>query len=101
MKISYVTIGNALNIHNWSGLEYYIANTLGKYAGEIDYIGDLKIKKRFGLRPMQILYRLIGQRYDAVRDPHFALQCSNQVKTLLKPDTDIVFSTGTVATALL
>ncbi|WP_017733602.1 glycosyltransferase [Nafulsella turpanensis] len=101
MKISYVTIGNALDIHNWSGLEYYIAKALEDHVGEVNYIGNLTIKKKLGLRQKQVLYRLIGQRYDAVRTPFFARQCSQQVKSLLKPDTDIIFSPGSVATALL
>ena len=101
MKISYVTIGNALDVHNWSGLEFYIAKALEQHVGEVNYIGNLSIKKKLGLRPKQILYRLIGQRYDAVRNPFFAAQCSQQVKSLLRPDTDIVFSPGSVATALL
>src|SRR5690554_4529940 len=101
MKISYVTIGSALNIHNWSGLEYNIGRALENHVGEVNYIGNLQIKKRFGLRAVKILHRLVGQRYDTVRDPHFALQCSQQVKSLLKSDTDVIFSPGSVATALL
>lgn len=101
MKISYVTIGNALNHHNWSGLEYNIGKTLENYVGEVNYIGDLKIKKRLLLKPTKIFYRLMGKRYDGVRDPHFAIQCSEQVKSMMKPDTDIIFSPGSIATALL
>lgn len=101
MNISYVTIGNGLDIHNWSGLEYYIGNTLHKYAGEVNYIGNLKIRKKWHLRPTQIMYRLIRKRYDGVRDPYFARQCSSYIETCLKPDTDVIFSPGTVATSLL
>lgn len=101
MKISYITIGDALNIHNWSGLEFNIAKTLENQGGELDYIGNLKIVKRPFLYPRKFMYRMIGKRYDTVRDPHFAEQCSIQVKRFLKSDTEIVFSPGSVATALL
>ena len=101
MKISYVTLGKATNILNWSGLEFNIAKALENHVGHVNYIGDLSVKKRIDLRPRKILYRLIGQRYDTVRDPHFALQCSQKVSSMLKPDTDVVFSPGSVATALL
>lgn len=101
MKISYVTIGNALNVHNWSGLEYNIARTLEQYVGELDLIGDLKITKSPFLFPKKMMYRMVGQRYDTVRDPHFARQCSDHVQRMIKSDTDIIFSPGTVATSLL
>lgn len=101
MKISYVTIGNASNIHSWSGLEYFISKTLENYVGEVSYIGDLKVKNKLGLRQKQIFYRLIGQRYDAVRNLHFANECSKQIQPLISTDTDVVFSPGSVATSLL
>lgn len=101
MHISYVTIGDSRNIHNWSGLEYYIGNALQEHAGEVNYIGNLEIRKKWSLRPTKIMYRLLGKRFDGVRDPHFALQCSRYVESCLHHDTDVVFSPGTVATALL
>ena len=101
MKISYVTIGNAQDIHNWSGLEYYIARTLEDHVGEVRYIGDIQVEQMPGLRPKQIFYRLIGQRYDGVRSQYFAKQCADWVRPRIKHDTDVIFSPGSVATAFL
>lgn len=101
MKITYVTIGNASNIHNWSGLEYNIAQTLKAQFGHVEFIGDLKITHGFSVLSKKILYRLIGKRFDNVRDSNFALQCSKQISDFLKQDTDVIFSPGSVATAFL
>lgn len=101
MKIDYVTIGNASDIHNWSGLEYNIAQTLGNHVGQVNYIGNLKIKDSFYSFNKRLLYRLFGNRIVWAREPSFAQQCANQVKSRIQADTDIVFSPGTVATALL
>ena len=101
MRVTYITIGNAQNIHNWSGLEYYISKTLEEHVGEVSYLGDIQVKQKIELRPKQLFYRLIGQRYDAVRNPYFAEQCAQWIGARLNPHADIVFSPGSVATAFL
>ena len=45
LKIAYISIYDSTDVHKWSGLGYYIAKTLEKYVGDIDYIGNLKTKR--------------------------------------------------------
>ncbi len=45
LKIAYVSIYDSTDVHNWSGLGYYIAKALEKHVGDIDFIGNLKTKR--------------------------------------------------------
>ena len=107
MKIAYVTRYNAKNIRSWSGLGYYIAECLEKQSISVEYIGSLKEKFGFVLKPKQYLYNYVlknlpNQRYLRDRDPiilkHYAQQVSSK---LSKINTDIVFSPGTIPIAYL
>lgn len=45
LKIAYVTVYDGTNVNNWSGLGYYISETLKKHVGEVEFIGNLKSRK--------------------------------------------------------
>ncbi len=101
MKISYVTTYNSLDIHNWSGLGHYIAKSLEFQKASIDYIGDLNALPHLALILKKMLYTKLGKNFSFEREPYMAMQFSKQVNAILKPDTDIVFSPGTIPIAYL
>ena len=102
MKISYVTIYNALDIHNWSGLGYSIAKTLENQNAELDYIGNLQTRINSVLKFKQRVYKKFSKKiFDINREPFIAKQYAEQVKLYLNPETDIIFSPGSIPIALL
>lgn len=102
MKISYVTRYDALDIHNWSGLGYSIAKMLENQDTDIQYIGNLETKVNF-INQLQgkICGRIFGKKFDKAKTPFVAKKYAEQVKARLSADTDIVFSVGSIVTALL
>jgi glycosyltransferase involved in cell wall biosynthesis len=101
MKISYVTISNALDIHSWSGLEFHIAKALEAQSADIDYISNLEVKQNLEIKLKRIFYKLNGLQLDPLREPFVVNHFCKLIKSRLKKDTDIIFSTGSVATAML
>ena len=47
LKIAYVTSYDAKDVNNWSGLGVYIARTLEKYIGDVEYIGAMDYRESF------------------------------------------------------
>ena len=45
LKIAYITTYDATDVNNWSGLGYYIAKTLEKHVGDIEYVGNLNYRQ--------------------------------------------------------
>jgi glycosyltransferase involved in cell wall biosynthesis len=100
MRISYVTHYDASDIHKWSGLGYYISKSLESPTTEIDYI-SLQIKLSFMLKLKARIYKQLGQSFDFNRTPSVAKQCSRQIQSLLKFNSDVVFSPSSIYTAAL
>ncbi|MBN8707301.1 MAG: hypothetical protein J0L62_15625 [Bacteroidetes bacterium] len=63
MKISYVTDYDATNILNWSGLGYYMAKSLADQNAEVDFVGNLKIRRTLPLLIKKAFYTSIGQDF--------------------------------------
>jgi len=102
MKITYVTTGDANDIHYWSGLSYNIAKALEKQGAEIEYIDNLSAKKSFFDLVRRIFVRLIFHKgIPADRTFAIAKQYAKEIEKRLSPDTDIVFSPGSLPIALL
>lgn len=105
MKISYVSVFNALDIKSWSGTVYYMAKALETQNAQMDYIGDLKknltipLKMKIGL--LKLFYNAGGKNFDYERDLSTAKQFADQIKTSLKPGTDIIFSSGCTQLSML
>jgi len=102
MKISYVTRYDASDIHNWSGLGYSIAKMLENQDINIQYIGNLETKINFITQLKgKICSRILRKKFDKTKTPFVAKKYAEQVKARLSADTDIVFSVGSIATAML
>ncbi|GEO07612.1 glycosyltransferase family 4 protein [Segetibacter aerophilus] len=100
MKIAYVTTYNALDIHKWSGLGYYIAKSIEDQSNEIEYIGNLNAKPNLSLRLKSKLYEKLGKNFALEREPYIAKQYARQAERLVKK-SNIFFSPGTIPTAFL
>ncbi|MCF0074498.1 glycosyltransferase family 4 protein [Dyadobacter sp. CY261] len=101
MKIAYTTIYDAQDIHKWSGLGYMIANALERQGNEIDFIGGLKSSPAIDMYLKKLYFKILRKDFDFGREPHTASEYGKQIKALLKDDTDIIFSPGTIPISLL
>lgn len=102
MKISYITRYDASDIHNWSGLGYSIAKMLENQHADIQYIGNLETPVNFMTKLKgKICGRVFKKKFDNIRTPFAAQKYAEQVKKRLSANTDLVFSPGSIATALL
>lgn len=99
MKISYITTYDATDIHNWSGLGYYISNALANQNAEIEYIGNLDVQSDLWLNMKRMYYHLANKSYDISRDPNVAKGFSKQAESRISLDSDIIFSPGSIPIA--
>jgi len=103
LKIAYVTTYDGRNVNNWSGLSYYIANTLQKYIGEVYFIGNLN-KKTFLINTLKRGFAKIieGKSFHIDRTKEIGIYYAEQVKNQIKNNKyDIIFSPGTIPIAYL
>jgi len=104
MKLAYVTPYDARDINNWSGLGYYIAQSLQGEAVSLDYVGPLK--DRFSSKLLRKYKRhyheLFHKKY--LRDPEpfilkdYAKQISQKMSST---NPDVVFSPTSIPIAYL
>ncbi|PSM45864.1 group 1 glycosyl transferase [Chroococcidiopsis sp. CCALA 051] len=102
MKISYVTTYDAKDVRNWSGLGYYIAQSLKDRLISIDYIGSLREKYKLLFKAKKLVYKsLFHKMYLRDREPLILKNYAHQIKKQLSTDASIVFSPGTIPIAYL
>ena len=103
MKIAYVTIYDALNVKNWSGAGYYMANALKNESISLDYIGALTEKNSRVVKAKKYLYRhVVKKRYLQDREPIILRDYARQVTAKLAGiKSDVVFSPGSIPIAYL
>jgi glycosyltransferase involved in cell wall biosynthesis len=101
MNISYVSTYDAQNILNWSGLGYNIAKALENQDNKLDYITvDYKFNLAQRLRS-KFYNRILGRVLDLQRTPKRSKQFAHQISTKIKPDSELIFSPGTLPLSLL
>lgn len=103
MKIAYVTTYDATDVRQWSGLGYYIPQSLKNQALSVEYIGSLKERSSLLSKVKQRLYSsFFHKTYLNHREPLILKDYAHQVnKRLSSLDTNIVFSPGTIPIAYL
>ena len=102
MKIAYVTPYKSTDILSWSGLGFYIAQSLKEQAIEIKHIDSLREKYSVLFKAKKAFYLLLKKRYLLDREPVIIKDYANQVyKRLSQTNVDLVFSTGTIPIAYL
>lgn len=101
MKISYITFYDAADIHKWSGTGYYISRALEMQKAELDYISGTDIPPGINQRLMDLYGKIINRKYNYRRTISFARKFAEQTIPLMKNDSRVVFSPGSVAISLM
>jgi glycosyltransferase involved in cell wall biosynthesis len=105
MKISYITDYDAQDVKSWSGTPYYMSQSLGQIASQLEYIGPLQTSRRSKLsfRSRQIWHKLLeGKRYIRDADLQILKQFGRQTRLRLnQSDSDLIFSPTTYTLAYL
>jgi glycosyltransferase involved in cell wall biosynthesis len=101
MNISYVTTYDAKNVHNWSGLGYYIAKSLENQGANLEYIGNLEKKYPISLKIEAGIYKILGKSLAPSRTPIIAKNYAAEILTRANPSTDIFLSPSTIPLAFL
>lgn len=98
MRIAYVTTYDATDVHNWSGLGYFVARTLVEQGSSLQHInvGSPSFAWRaYG----RLISQFRQQRFIPERTVRLAEQRATRVSRSLPPATDLVFSPGTLPVA--
>lgn len=96
MNIAYVTADDPHNLRSWSGLSFYIAESLKPHGAKIHYLGPLvsEVSPTLGLR--RRFWRLFGKRVLEDREPSIVRGRGRQVMEKLKGlDVDLILATHT------
>lgn len=101
MKISYITLYNASDIHNWSGIGYYMSKALEDEGAEVDYIGDLNLSIPKIKKAKKLIYKAFNKKYIYKKTVSFARDFAEKSNLLIKPDSNIIFSPGTTALSFI
>ncbi|MGB3757391.1 MAG: glycosyltransferase family 4 protein [Rivularia sp. (in: cyanobacteria)] len=95
MKLAYVTAYNPFDIKKWSGLGYYIGQSLEKQSIPIEYIGPLKDRFIHGVvkKSKRHYYELFHKKYLKNPEPLILKDYANQVQEKLSHiKADIIFT---------
>ena len=103
LKIAYVSIYDSTDVHKWSGLGYYIAKTLEKHVGDIDYIGNLEIKRFIDYELKRVVNKIfLGKQFLYDVAPKVIKNYAEEIeKRINGKKYDIIFSPGTLPIAML
>jgi glycosyltransferase involved in cell wall biosynthesis len=101
MNIAYITNYNASDIHNWSGLGYYISKALIDQNATLDFINQQEKSVGLMLNTKKVIYKIMGKDLDLSREPSVVRKISLMTGSQIKPNTDIVFSPSSIPIALL
>ena len=95
LKIAYLTSSDARDKRSWSGTHYYMAKSLEKHIGEIDYLGpvDFPFDIFKGRVISFITQKLLGKRYDYLHSLSIAKNYSKIFSEKLKnKNYDLIFA---------
>lgn len=102
MKIAYITEYDANDINQWSGLGYFIAQTLRDQGFELQLIGNLKINNyHWHYLKKAIIKKIAGKNYRANRQIHVAKYFAHQIKKRVEPDIDLIFAPSSIPVSCL
>jgi glycosyltransferase involved in cell wall biosynthesis len=103
LRVAYVTVYDATDVHAWSGAGSYILRALQGAGMEIDRIGNLR-EGDWQLSKIKKLYysKLRGTNFLRDREPAILKSYAAQVERRIAPiNPDLIFSPGTVPIAYL
>jgi len=102
LRVAYVTVNDPSDKNTWSGLEYYIAQTVNKYIGDVTYIGNLKNRVTFRHHLKRFYYKLQQEQYLAERTEEMGVYYARQIEEKLQQsEFDLIFSPSTIPIAHL
>ena len=101
MRLALVTLNDAADVHEWSGLDFHIARSLEQAGATLCRIGPLDAYWSPVMRLRQRWYDVTGRAYHAVADPAALAAMGEQARAQIPPDVDAVLAvTSLVAAAL-
>ncbi|NBV24518.1 MAG: glycosyltransferase [Proteobacteria bacterium] len=96
MNIAYVTADDPHNLKSWSGLSFYIAESLKPYGAKIHYLGPLESEVSPTLELRRRFWRLFGKQVLEDREPSIVRGRGRQVMEKLKAmKVDLILATHT------
>lgn len=103
MNIAYISRFKSIDIKNWSGSEYYIADAISNKSGnQLSAITGLEEKLDFYTRLKYQTHLRLNKKYHLNRSPYVLKQYAKQAEYQLKQiNADVVFSPGTMPIAYL
>lgn len=93
-KISFISTNKSIDVKNWSGTEYYVAQTLEKHF-QLNYLTGLNTNIFTKATLKKFLYKRNGG-YSITRSPEVAKDYAKQIMRRLDKKTDIIFSTSSI-----
>lgn len=99
MKIAYIVKGDPYDKHSWSGTNYYVRNSLEKQGCDVYCISGFTPKRNFKTYLRKIIAKISGKHYNDERCDNYTKQWSKFILSKLQPNTDAIFSLGTLMIA--
>ncbi len=100
-KISYVTEYDARDVHNWSGLGYFIAKSLQSQNAQIDYVNCKTTRAGLIDNVTSKLFKLLGFQHASKLGLVSSRSKGRYMGTKILPDTDLVFSPSSLPITFL
>jgi glycosyltransferase involved in cell wall biosynthesis len=96
MKVAYITQDSPHDLKGWSGLAYYIGESVRRHGAELDYFGPLDNSQTLGMRVKRRLYHSRGKDMLEVREPALVKKWAREIEGNLRAsDAEIILSTHT------
>jgi glycosyltransferase involved in cell wall biosynthesis len=94
LKIALVTVADSADRRSWSGIPYYVAESLQKHCGDIIRIGPLRSRlELLGKFFNKFTLHLFKKRYDYKRSLFLSKRYAASIgKSLAHHDVDLIFS---------
>ena len=99
MKIAFIPQNNPYNRNSWSGTDYYVRECLEKLGNDVYCIYGFKYKETFLDKFYKISAKLRGKRYLVDRTKRCIHKWAYYINERLQPNTDVIFSLGTLQVA--
>lgn len=101
MTVDYITTYDAADVHNWSGLGYYLANALESLDVPIHYTGVKMDRPGMFYKLKDKAYGLVGKKFQYNRDVDYIKRYTDKVSKQIDPRADVLLSPGSIPLALL
>lgn len=101
MKISYISLYNASDIHNWSGLGYYMSKALKDEGAELDYIGNLNVEVPKIIKAKKLMYKVFKKKFLYEKTLTYVHEFAKKSYPLIKADSNFIFSPGSTALSFI